>query len=296
MKVFLTGGTGFVGNYILEELVRNKFDVRCLIRAGSEKKIRLKEGYEVFHGDVLDYESLVGGMEGCDVVINLVGIIREFPGKGITFERLHFLATKNCVDAAGEKGVKRFLQMSALGTRKDAVSSYHKTKFRAEEYVRKSGLIYTIFRPSLIFGREDKSINLFAENIRRLPFFPVFGDGDYKTQPVSVLNVAQGFARAINSRKAHNKTFELGGPKKYTFNELLDAIGRVMDKRVRKAHLPLFMVKPVVNIIGRFSFAPVTSEQLTMLLEDNVCDEKEFYRALSIEPISLEDGIGEYMK
>lgn len=229
MKVFLTGATGYVGNYVIKALIEHGYDVKCLVRKGSEGKIREKEYYEIFNGDVLDYDSLLTGMKGCDAVINLVGIIREFPGKGITFTNLHYIATKNCVDAAKELGIKRFLQMSALGTRKNARTMYHKTKFMGEEYVRKSSLTYTIFRPSLIFGKEDVSINLFAENIKKLPIFPVFGNGRYKTQPVCVKNVAEGFAKAIESKKAFNRVFELGGPKKFTFNDLLDTIGKAVN-------------------------------------------------------------------
>ncbi len=295
MKVFLTGSTGYVGNYVLRALIHHGYKVRCLVRKGADRKIKIKDGYEIFHGDILDYDSLPTGMKGCDVVINLVGIIRELPRKGVTFTNLHYIATKNCVNAAVELGIKRLIQMSALGTRENARSMYHKTKYMAEECVKKSGLTYTIFRPSLIFGKEDISINLFAENIKKLPIFPVFGNGRYKTQPVNVENVAEAFAKAVESEGAFNKTFELGGPKKYEFNELLDAIGKTLGKKVWKLHIPLFVIKPLVWLIGRFSFSPVTYEQLTMLLEDNVCDERKFYETLKIELIPLEEGMKKYL-
>lgn len=295
MKVFLTGGTGFVGNYVLKALIDRGYGVKCLVREGAERKIRTKNGYEISRGDILDYDSLLTGMEGCDAVINLVGIIREFPRKAITFTNLHYIATRNCVDAAQELGIKRFVQMSALGASKNASSTYHKTKYMAEEYLSKSGLTYTIFRPSLIFGKEDISINLFVENIKKLPIFPVFGNGRYKTQPVSVENVAEGFANAIDCKEAFNKTFELGGPKKYEFNELLDAIGKMLGEKVWKLHLPLFVIKPLIWLIGRFSFCPITYDQLTMLLEDNACDERQFYKTLKIKPIAFKEGIKRYI-
>ena len=295
MKVFLTGSTGYVGNYVLKRLIDHGYGVKCLVRKGSERKIRIKQGCEISHGDILDYDSLLTGMTDCDAIINLVGIIREFSRKGITFTNLHFIATRNCVDAALELGIKRFIQMSALGARGNARSMYHKTKYMAEEYLKKSGLTYTIFRPSLIFGKEDISINLFAENIKKLPIFPVFGNGRYRIQPVSVENVAEGFAKAIDCKEVFNKTFELVGPKKYEFNELLDAIGKTLGKKVWKLHLPLFVIKPLIWLLGRFSFSPITYDQLTMLLEDNVCDEHEFYETLHIKPIPLEEGIKRYM-
>jgi NADH dehydrogenase len=296
LKVFLTGSTGYVGNYVLRALIDHSYRVKCLVREGSEEKIRIKDGYEIYRGDVLDYDSLLTGIKGCDAVINLVGIIREFTKGGVTFTSLHYIASKNCVDAAKKIGIKRFIQMSALGARENARSMYHKTKYMGEEYIKKSGLTYTIFRPSLIFGKEDISINLFAETIKKLPIFPVFGNGRYKTQPVSVENVAEGFAKAIESKEAFNKIFEIGGPKKYEFNELLDAIGKTLGKRIWKLHIPLFVIKPLIWLVGRLSFYPVTYEQLTMLLEDNICDEKEFYKTLKIKPIPFEEGIKRYME
>ncbi len=296
MKVFLTGSTGYVGNYVLRALIDHSYRVKCLVREGSRGKIRTRDGYEIFRGDILDYDSLLTSIKGCDVVINLVGIIREFPRKGITFNKLHYIATRNCVDAALELGIKRFMQISALGTRKNARSLYHKTKYMAEEYLKKSGLTYTIFRPSLIFGKEDISINLIAEKIKKLPIFPVFGKGRYNTQPVSVQNVAEGFAKAIDCKEAFKTIFELGGPKKYEFNELLDAIARTLGKRVWKLHLPVFVIKPLIWLIGRFSFCPVTYDQLTMLLEDNTCDQTKFYKTLKIKPIAFEEGIKRYMR
>ncbi|MFQ6035085.1 MAG: complex I NDUFA9 subunit family protein [Sedimentisphaerales bacterium] len=296
MKVFLTGSTGYVGNYILRALIDHGYSVKCLVRQATEKKLRIKDACEICHGDILDYDSLLPAMLGCDAVINLVGIIREFPARGITFTNLHYIATQNCIDAAQELGIDRFVQMSALGTRENARSMYHKTKYMAEEYVIKSGLTYTIFRPSLIFGKQDMSINLFAEKINKLPVFPVFGNGRYRLQPVSVENVAEGFAKAIESKQAFNKIFEIGGPKKYEFNELLDAIGKTLGKRVWKLHIPLFVTKPLLWLIGRFSFSPITYEQLTMLLEDSVCDERQFYKTFKIEPIPLEEGIKRYIQ
>jgi NADH dehydrogenase len=296
LKVFLTGSTGYVGNYVLRALIDHDYKVKCLVREGTERKIRIKDDYEIFHGDILVYDSLLTGMKGCDIVINLVGIIREFPRKGITFTNLHYIATKNCVDAASKAGIKRFIQMSALGARENARSMYHKTKYMGEEYVRKSGLTCTIFRPSLIFGKEDISINLFARNIKKLPIFPVFGNGRYKTQPLSVENVAEGFAKAIEFKEAFNKIFQIAGPTKYEFNDLLDAIGKILGKRVWKLHIPLFVIKPLIWLIGRFSFSPVSYEQLTMLLEDNVCNEREFYETLKVKPIPFEEGIKRYMK
>ncbi len=133
IKIFLTGGTGFVGKRILRDLLEKNYQVRCLVRQGSEQKLvsYQAKGVEVIHGDVTDLNSLEGKLAGCDAVINLVGIIRSFPGKGITFEKMHYEGTANLVNAAKSQGVRRFLQMSSLEARQNGKTPYLQTKYRA---------------------------------------------------------------------------------------------------------------------------------------------------------------------
>ena len=183
MRVLITGGTGFVGREVAGELLRAGHDAALLVRPGSEGKDPPPQGpyrrAELLPGDVLDPGSLLEAIRGCDAVIHLVGIIREFPEKGITFEQLHTRASFNVISAIKTVGPKRYLHMSALGAAEDSPSAYHQTKAVAERAVTLSGLDWTIFRPSLIYGPGDLSLNVFADQIRRLPFVPVIGDGRY---------------------------------------------------------------------------------------------------------------------
>src|SRR5512137_458647 len=126
MKVLVAGGTGFVGAHLIRELRRNGHTVVILSHQRSRGP---EQGIAIVRGDVTDPVSVGAAAWGCDAAINLVGIIREFPAKGVTFQNLHVLATRNMVDATREAGIRRYLQMSALGTRKDAVSNYHRTKY-----------------------------------------------------------------------------------------------------------------------------------------------------------------------
>jgi NADH dehydrogenase len=282
-KIFLTGATGFVGRCLSRELVENNFEVRCLVRSGSEHKVINRDAVEVATGDVLERESLYAGMKDCDVVINLVGIIREDKKRNITFQNLHCLATKNCVDVAAELGIRRFLQMSALGTRENTASRYHQTKYWAEEYLRESNLLYTIFRPTIIFGAEDKSINYFAEMMKKLPFFPVFGDGNYRLAPVSVKTVAEAFTQSINNPETHHQTFEIQGPETYTYNELLETIAEKVNRKPRLLHLPVPVARFIIGLIQNFRFAPLTLEQLNMLLEGSTTEDNRIYKILNLE-------------
>ncbi|HLC43110.1 MAG TPA: NAD(P)H-binding protein, partial [Methylomirabilota bacterium] len=131
-KVFVTGGTGFVGKAVIHALQTHNYLVRCLVRPGSEGRLKGFEAIERVPGDVRAPEGLSTLMEGCHAVIHLVGIIREQLLRGVTFDRLHGLATRNVLAATKAAGISRYLQMSALGTRRDARARYHQTKWRAE--------------------------------------------------------------------------------------------------------------------------------------------------------------------
>jgi len=296
MKIFLTGSTGFVGQQILQDLIDNNYQVKCLLRQGSEHKIaNYKKDVDIVQGDITDANSLHGKLEGCDAVINLVGIIREFPTKGITFEKLHYEGTANLVNAARSQGVRRFIQMSALGARPDGKTRYQQTKFRAEECVRNSGLNYTIFRPSIIFGPGDKFVNLFANMLKTQQFVPVVGNGRYQMQPVAVENVSMGFVKSIKQHNAIDKTFDVGGPEKIEFNQIIDIIGEVIYAPPHKIHVPVFVMSFMAEMLDWLSFFPITKEQIIMLLEGNVCNEKPFFEHFCIKPISFKEGISKYL-
>jgi uncharacterized protein YbjT (DUF2867 family) len=202
MKVFLTGSTGFVGKHMLRRLLADGHAVRAALRGLPGQKARLvvhvresEEDFQYVPADVVEGTRLDQGMEGCDAVIHLVGIIME---KGTnTFERVHHLGTRNVVEAAKRTGIKRFVQMSALGVRADGVAAYQTTKWKGEEEVRQSGIPFCILRPSLIFGQGDGFVTQMMATMRSAPLFrPVPGDGTPKFRPVAIEDVTSCFLRA----------------------------------------------------------------------------------------------------
>jgi uncharacterized protein YbjT (DUF2867 family) len=294
MKVFVTGGTGFVGREILGQLLSAGHEVRALVRDGSQDKLSGHQNLEAHLGDVTDAASLVGALDGCDAVIHLVGIIREFPGRGITFKKMHVTATENILEACDEQEVQRFLHMSSNGTRERGTTAYHRTKWQAEELVRASELDWTIFRPSLIFGRGSEFVKMLTELIRRVPVVPVIGDGQYRMQPVSVEQVAVSFVKALAMPESIGKTYHQGGSESYTYDAILDLTGKAMGrKQVTKVHQPLFMIKPMIKMLQGFEQFPITEGQLKMLIEGNVCDPDEWAQAFGLAPISYAEGIKE---
>jgi NADH dehydrogenase len=293
MKIFLSGGTGFVGGHLRKALLERGHSIRLLVH---RKRESFEAGVELAEGDVTRPDTLAAAVAGCDATINLVGIIREFPARGITFEKLHVEAMQNVVEAANKAGIRRHLQMSALGTRPDATSLYHRTKYRGEEHVRASGLDWTIFRPSLIFGPGDAFVNMLAGYIRTYPAVPVIGDGRYRLQPIAADDVARCFAMALEMPETAGQTYEVCGPDRLTYNELLDTIGSVLGKpRVPKIPNPLSIMKLVVPLLQGFSFFPITMDQITMLVEENICD-GNWQKTFRFEPERFEAGIAKYLK
>ncbi|WP_018132670.1 complex I NDUFA9 subunit family protein [Effusibacillus pohliae] len=300
MRIFLTGGTGYVGQAILQALFAQGHDAVCLVRPGSEQKLSISTPYPgrltIRHGDVLDPDSIERAMAGCDAAIHLVGIIREFPKRGITFPALHVQATRHVVQAAQRLGVKRYVHMSALGARIGSPSGYSHSKGIAEAIVRDSGLDWTIFRPSVIFGPGDQFVNMLADMIRKTPAVPVIGSGEYRLQPVALQNVAAGFVQALTMPETIGRSYEVGGPSSYSYNQMIDEIAAAIGRKKAKLHMPLALMFPIVRAMERFAFFPVTRAQLTMLLEGNTCDPTAYYETFAIRPIPFSEGIRQYVR
>lgn len=291
MKIFIAGGTGFAGTHLVKELRESGHSVRLLVHSRSANH----GGAEQVTGDVTNPETFEQSLNGCDAVINLVGIIREFPSRGVTFERLHVQATANLLAAAAKSGVRRYLQMSALGVRAHAVSAYHQTKWRAEEQVRASGLAWTIFQPSLIFGPHDAFINMLAAQLRLAPLMPVIGSGTYRIQPIHADDVARCFTRSLAMPETIGQTYELCGKDRVSYIALLDMIAAALGRSLPfKPHLPLGLMKLIIPFMQKIPLFPITMDQLQMLLEESIGG-NEWQKVFGFEPRGLREGIAEYL-
>ena len=209
MKVLVSGGTGFVGTHLVNALLRRGHAVRVLARDPESTRNRYNRPVEAARGDVLDPVSLQAACSGREAVLHLVGIIAEKGDQ--TFDRMHREAVENVLAAARSAGVRRFLHMSAMGSAQEAPSAYGRSKAAGEKAVRASGLDWTVFRPSIIFGPGDGFVSLLATIVRRNPgFIPVIGAGTTSFMPVSVYDIARVFADALEKRETVGKAFEVG--------------------------------------------------------------------------------------
>ncbi len=290
MKVLVTGGTGFVGTALRRELKEEGHDVRLLVRVGSASKVDPREGFEIVTGDVLDTQACMRAVAGCDAVINLVGIRREFPQEGITYEAMHTEVAYGIFDAARRSGVKRAVFLSGLGARPDARSRYHRTKFEAEEILKKSGMRWTIFRPSVIFGPGDEFHTLMADLVHR-SVVPVIDGGKTLMQPVSLANVVRPLARTITMPETQGRIYEIGGPDRMSFREILNKVAKVYGVWPNTVSMSSHLAKPIVKFAQHFRGFPLTLEELYMLLEDNVCDPTLFVEAYGVKLDTYADKI-----
>jgi uncharacterized protein YbjT (DUF2867 family) len=287
MQVFLTGATGFVGRHMLTRLLSEGHAVRALVRDPQKANLAEHAKVELVAGDVVEGAGLDQGMQGCDAVVHLVGII---VAKGSnTFERVHHLGTRNLVEAAKRTGIRRFVQMSALGVRADGVAPYQTTKWKAEEEVRRSGIPFCILRPSLIFGEGDGFVTQMMATMRSAPLFrPVPGSGKPKFRPIFIGDVTECFVRALTAEAATNQTVELGGPDELTLNEVLAEIARCAGVRKPAVHIPLPLMFAGAAVMQRvLKNPPVTVDQLRMLHEGSTCDIGPMKRIFGVGPRSF---------
>jgi uncharacterized protein YbjT (DUF2867 family) len=283
MRVGILGGTGFVGSYLVDALLAKGHQPVILVRPGSEDRVHARERCVLIPGEVADDAAVRTLVEGSDALIYNIGILRELPGRGITFDALHWLGAKRVMDLAVEAGGRRFLLMSANGVRADG-TPYQRTKYQAEEYLRTTGLPMTIYRPSVIFGpprgRMEIATHLYRDIIRLpLPaplFYPgllPWNAGSFRLAPIHAEEVAGAFVQGLEEPDTIGKTFLLCGPEELTWREMLRRIA-VAAGHPHKLMVPV-PASPVglaARLLGRFPAFPITADQLRMLLEGNTCE------------------------
>lgn len=297
--VTVFGGSGFIGRYAARTLVERGWRVRVACRrVGTAIDVRLAgpPGWvDIVQANVRDRASIDRALDGADAVVNLVGILFE-SGKQ-SFEGAQAEGAALVAEAAAAKGITRFIQISAIGADDGSKSPYARTKAAGEDAVRKAVPTATILRPSIVFGAEDHFFNRFAGMAVSAPALPSIGGGKTRFQPVYAGNVAQAIAAAVDTGTAEGKTYELGGPSVYTFDQLYDVILKTIDLKRFKIPLPFFIARPLGYLIGAiwrfvppFSWGflgapPITGSQVELLQADNVVTEG----ALTIRDLGVTD-------
>jgi len=301
-RIFVTGGTGFVGSAVISELLARNLNVSALV---NHRNLPFGDKVTTVRGDLFDPATLDQGLADCDAVIHLIGIIMEKPSKGVTFQHIHVDGTRAIVDAAKRAGIKRYIHMSALGTRPNAVSQYHQTKYQAEEYVKQSGLDWTIFRPSMIHGPQGDFMKMEAKWARKKAapflFMPYFGagllgrGGAGKLQPVYVNDVARAFVDALEKPQTIGKTYDLAGSEQMTWPEMHQISAKaITGKRRWVMPLPVWKAKLLTHVIPA-SWLPFNRDQVIMSQEDNTADMSRFSEDFGWTPGGFGELVSTYM-
>jgi len=285
--VFLTGGTGFVGGHVARRLAARGHTIRALVRSPEQAGALRELGADLIAGDVSG--SLPDhAMAGCDVVVHLVGIIKEKPPQP-TFEGVHTRGTLQILEAATSAGVKKFVHMSALGSGPEG-TAYQRTKHEAEELVRRSGIPHVIFRPSVIVGPGGEFTDLLTRMVRLAPVIPVIGDGSYRLQPVDVEDVASAIVLAAERDELNGESYDIGGPHKLTYNRMVEIVCEELGAKRRLIHVPVSLVRPLVDLASNWRLpTPVTSDQLEMLFQESIVpgDDSVLREVFGLEPTTL---------
>jgi uncharacterized protein YbjT (DUF2867 family) len=294
--VTVFGGSGFIGRHLVRKLAASGAEIRVAVR-DAEAAMFLKPAGNVgqivpWQTDVSDPAQVATAVAGADVVVNLVGVLYE-RGKR-TFQRLHVDAAACIAQAARDAGAKCFLHMSALGADAESPAAYGRSKAAGEAAVKEAFPEAIIFRPSVIFGQEDNFFNLFAGLMRFTPVMPVigapalpsvswgddglsvdfFGEGGCKFQPVFVGDVADAMVRAIDKPSSRGETFELGGPRTYSFKEIMELLLEVTERKRLLVPMPLVLAEADALLLQLLPKPLLTTDQVKLLEVDNVVSGK----------------------
>ena len=305
MRVAIFGGSGFVGSFLVDALIAAGHEPSLMVRLGSERKVKQAERCRLVAGNLSSTTAIDATLENCDAVIYSVGILKESPKQGITFEELQYNGVVRVAESAKTRGISRFLLMSANGA-KSTGTPYQETKFRAEEHVRASGFDVTIFRPSVIFGeprgRMEIGTQLYAEMIS--PPIPAVGfftgwrpyRGAVVMSPVHVEDVAQAFLTALRESSTIGKTYVLGGPEVLSWAEMLRRIARTVGRKKWILPMPIGIMKLAATLLDWLPFFPVTRDQLTMLAEGNTADPAALAQLIARQPKAFNEAHLAYLR
>ncbi len=273
--VTVFGGSGFLGRHLIGRLAKQGWIIRVAVRRPSQADF-LKPLGEIgqitpLRAPIQDPIAVEAAVEGADAAINLVGILYERGTQ--TFVGVHAVGAQTGAEAAAAAGVEHLVQVSAIGADLHAAADYARSKAAGEAAVKTAFPSATIVRPSIVFGPEDDFFNRFAVMARLSPALPLIGGGSTRFQPVYVGDVAQAIAKCVADPACAGKTYELGGPRVYTFKELLQLLLREIRRRRLLVPWPFALAEVQARFLELLPVPPLTRDQLRMLRRDNVVSE-----------------------
>jgi NADH dehydrogenase len=297
-RIAVLGGSGFVGRYVVERLAargdvvpvgcRHAESARFLMTFGQVGQIAM------LNIAIDDAELLPAFLTGNDAVVNCVGILAETGPQ--SFERVHHQGPARLARLAREAGVERLVHISAIGADPRSTSAYARTKAAGEAAVRDAFPTATILRPSLVFGPEDQFFNRFATIAMVSPVLPVIGGGRTRFQPVYVGDVADAVVKCLGDPTTAGRTYELGGPRVYSFRELLELLLEEIRRKRLLIDVPFGLAAFQARLLSILPRPSLTPDQVELLKRDNVVSSGALtLAALGIAPTAVEGILPSYL-
>jgi uncharacterized protein YbjT (DUF2867 family) len=302
--VAVAGGTGFVGGAIARELVSRGQQVVLLThrptRPGASRQSTTGAAaqFEYRQADVTQPGSLATALAGVDALVISLAFRNspiEAPRRGQTFEKVDAAGTEALAAAAKSAGVGRLVYISGAGAAPDAARHWFRAKWRAEEAVRGSGIVYTILRPSWIYGPGDRSLNRFLGLSRWLPFVPQIGNGRQLLAPVFVGDVGALVADALVTPAAENVALEVGGPETLTMDEIIRTALRVQGRRRPILHAPVVLMKVMTAPLTLLPSPPMTPAAIDFVVQAAPVDTGPLHERLPRRLLPLPEGLATYL-
>jgi uncharacterized protein YbjT (DUF2867 family) len=297
--ILVTGANGFVGSHMTPALIDAGHRVLALVRddaGAAQVAARLapaqRESLEIRRGDVTKPDTLPGAVSGAGAVLHLAAVARDWDG-GATLRLINTEGTRNVLAAATASGVRRFVQLGALGVIDDPDLHYASSKSRAMSLVRESGLDWTILAPSLLFGPRDGFFNILAGLVRVSPgIVPITGNGGARFQPLAIGDLARATVLALADDAAIGREYPLGGPRTWTYREIMEEVLRGMGRKRVLVPMPVAVIRLVATASEalRIPF-PVATDQLRQLKLDNVGPLDSVRSGFGFDPAPMEGGL-----
>jgi NADH dehydrogenase len=297
----VAGGTGFVGGAIARELASRGHHVIVLSHRPPTTGSRGNAptgAFELRRADVTKSDDLATALAGVDVLVISLAFRNspiEAPRRGRTFELVDAAGTEALVAAAVSAGVRRLVYVSGAGAAADAPKHWFRAKWRAEEAVRGSGIVYTIFRPSWIYGPGDRSLNRFLGMSRWLPFVPQIGNGRQRLAPVYVGDMGALVADALVTPATENVALEVGGPETLTMDEIIRTALRVLGRRRPILHAPVVLMKVLTAPLTLLPSPPMTPAAIDFVVQSAQVDTGPLTAALPRRLTPLAEGLATYL-
>ncbi|HEX3429774.1 MAG TPA: complex I NDUFA9 subunit family protein [Rhizomicrobium sp.] len=296
--VTVFGGSGFLGRYTVRALARAGHRIRVAVRRPHLANFLLPMGHvgqiQIVYCDIADATTVARALRGADAAVNLVGILYESASQ--RFQKLHADAAETIAQTARAEGTGAVVHVSAIGAERNSDAIYARTKADGERRLRKIFPEAAILRPSIVFGPEDHFFNRFAALARISPALPLIGGGHTKFQPVYVVDVAAAILCCIGNAATGGRNYELGGPRVYTFRELMQLVLAETNRRRLLLPIPWGMAMLQAAIVGTLPNPMLTRDQVRLLRRDNVVSPDALtFADLAIEPEPVEAIIPTYL-